>query len=136
MEKRIDVVVLAGDRTASQPVYGKNKAFLEIHGLPLFLHTVNALQQAKTIRNIHVVGPLDRLEEETVSWCRDILANSPMAIRLLKSCLNADCDGQAGLQVLAGDATLLFYLSEEAKEGRNAFVEGRQPDFSRFPRLP
>ena len=93
-------------------------------------------QEALDMGLVNTVVPLDRLEEETVSWCRDILANSPMAIRLLKSCLNADCDGQAGLQVLAGDATLLFYLSEEAKEGRDAFVEGRKPDFSRFPRLP
>jgi naphthoate synthase len=71
-----------------------------------------------------------------VEWCRDILGNSPTAIRFLKAALNADCDGQAGLQELAGDATLLFYLTEEGKEGRNAFVEKRKPDFSRFPRFP
>ncbi len=85
---------------------------------------------------VNTVVPLDRLEEETVNWCREILANSPLAIRLLKASLNADCDGQAGLQVLAGDATLLYYMTEEAKEGRDAFVQKRPPDFSRFPRLP
>ena len=85
---------------------------------------------------VNTVVPLGRLEEETLQWCREILANSPLAIRLLKAALNADCDGQAGLQVLAGDATLLYYMTEEAKEGRNAFIEKRQPDFSRFPRLP
>jgi naphthoate synthase len=85
---------------------------------------------------VNTVVPLDRLEEETVKWCREILANSPLAIRLLKASLNADCDGQAGLQVLAGDATLLYYMTEEAKEGRDAFVQKRPPEFSRFPRLP
>lgn len=85
---------------------------------------------------VNAVVPLERLEEETVAWCREILANSPTAIRLLKAALNADCDGQAGLQQLAGDATLLFYLTEEAKEGRRAFLEKRKPDFGRFPRFP
>ncbi len=85
---------------------------------------------------VNTVVPLEQLEEETLQWCREILANSPLAIRLLKSALNADCDGQAGLQGLAGDATLLYYMTEEAKEGRNAFIEKRRPEFSRFPRLP
>jgi len=85
---------------------------------------------------VNTVVPLAQLEAETVQWCHEILANSPLAIRLLKASLNADCDGQAGLQVLAGDATLLYYMSDEAKEGRNAFVEKRPPDFSRFPRFP
>ncbi len=76
------------------------------------------------------------LEAETVSWCREILANSPIALRCLKAALNADCDGQAGLQELAGNATLLFYLTEEGQEGRNAYVEKRKPDFRKFPRLP
>ena len=93
-------------------------------------------QQALAMGLVNAVVPLERLEEETVQWCREILANSPLAIRLLKAALNADCDGQAGLQMLAGDATLLYYLSDEAKEGRDAFVEKRAPDFSRFPRLP
>ncbi|HPS80185.1 MAG TPA: 1,4-dihydroxy-2-naphthoyl-CoA synthase, partial [Thermoanaerobaculaceae bacterium] len=85
---------------------------------------------------VNAVVPVERLEEETVAWCREILANSPTAIRLLKAALNADCDGQAGLQQLAGDATLLFYLTEEAKEGKRAFIEKRKPDFSKFPRFP
>jgi naphthoate synthase len=93
-------------------------------------------QQALDMGLVNAVVPLARLEEETVQWCREILANSPLAIRLLKASLNADCDGQAGLQVLAGDATLLYYLSDEAKEGRNAYVEKRKPDFSKFPRFP
>jgi naphthoate synthase len=93
-------------------------------------------KQALEMGLVNTVVPLEQLEEETVQWCREMLANSPLALRLLKAALNADCDGQAGLQSLAGDATLLFYLTEEAKEGRNAFVEKRKPDFSKFPRFP
>jgi naphthoate synthase len=93
-------------------------------------------KQALEMGLVNTVVPLDRLEAETVQWCREMLANSPLALRLLKAALNADCDGQAGLQMLAGDATLLYYLSDEAKEGRNAYVEKRKPDFSRFPRFP
>ena len=93
-------------------------------------------QQALTMGLVNTVVPLDQLEEETVRWCREILANSPLAIRCLKAALNADCDGQAGLQELAGNATLLFYMTEEAQEGRNAFLEKRKPDFSKFPRFP
>lgn len=85
---------------------------------------------------VNIVVPLEELEQETIKWCREILAHSPLAIRCLKAALNADCDGQAGLQELAGNATLLFYMTEEAQEGRNAFVEKREPDFSRFPRRP
>ncbi|MDA0874177.1 MAG: 1,4-dihydroxy-2-naphthoyl-CoA synthase [Bacteroidetes bacterium] len=85
---------------------------------------------------VNTVVPLERLEEETVQWCREILANSSMAIRCLKAGLNADCDGQAGLQELAGNATLLFYMSEEGQEGRNAYNEKRKPDFSKFPYRP
>ncbi|MHB8835658.1 MAG: 1,4-dihydroxy-2-naphthoyl-CoA synthase [Candidatus Methylomirabilia bacterium] len=93
-------------------------------------------QKALAMGLVNTVVPLERLEEETVSWCREILANSPLAIRCLKSALNADCDGQAGLQELAGNATLLFYMSEEGQEGRNAYNEKRKPDFSRFPKRP
>jgi naphthoate synthase len=93
-------------------------------------------QQALAMGLVNTVVPLARLEEETVTWCREILANSPLAIRCLKAALNADCDGQAGLQELAGNATLLFYMSEEGQEGRNAYVEKRKPDFSRFPKRP
>lgn len=85
---------------------------------------------------VNKVVPLAELESETVQWCREILANSPLAIRCLKAALNADCDGQAGLQELAGNATLLYYMSEEAQEGRNAFVEKRKPDFTKFPKRP
>ncbi len=93
-------------------------------------------QEALEMGLVNKVVPLERLEEETVQWCREILANSPMAIRILKSAFNADCDGQAGLQELAGNATLLFYMTEEAKEGKKAFLEKRKPDFSKFPRFP
>lgn len=85
---------------------------------------------------VNAVVPLERLEEETVAWCREILAKSPTALRFLKAAFNADTDGLAGIQQLAGDATLLYYLTEEAREGRDAFLEKRQPDFSRFPRFP
>lgn len=93
-------------------------------------------QQALDMGLVNTVVPLDRLEEETLQWCREILQRSPMALRCIKSAFNADCDGQMGLLDLAGNATLLYYMSEEAQEGRNAFVEKRDPDFSKFPRLP
>ena len=93
-------------------------------------------QQALDMGLVNTVVPLERLEEETVQWCREILANSPLAIRCLKSALNADCDGQSGLQELAGNATLLFYMTEEGQEGRNAFNEKRKPDFNKFNRYP
>ena len=93
-------------------------------------------KQALAMGLVNAIVPLDRLEEETVAWCREILAMSPMALRCLKAALNADCDGQAGLQELAGNATLLYYMSEEAQEGRNAYLERRKPDFSKFRRLP
>jgi len=92
--------------------------------------------QALAMGLVNCVVPYERLEEETVQWCREILANSPIAIRCLKAGFNADCDGQAGLQELAGNATMLFYMTEEGQEGRNAFVEKRKPDFSKFPRRP
>ena len=93
-------------------------------------------QQALDMGLVNTVVPLDRLEDETVAWCREMLALSPMALRLLKSSMNAADDGLAGIQQLAGDATLLFYMSEEAQEGRDAYVEKRRPDFTRFPRRP
>ncbi len=85
---------------------------------------------------VNTVVPLDRLEEETVSWAREMLAKSPLALRMLKGALNAVTDGAAGMQQFAGDATLLYYLSEEAQEGRDAFVGKRAPDFAQFPRRP
>ncbi|MFB0955283.1 MAG: 1,4-dihydroxy-2-naphthoyl-CoA synthase [Aeromonadaceae bacterium] len=85
---------------------------------------------------VNTVVPLAELERETVRWCREILQHSPMALRCLKAALNADCDGQAGLQELSGNATMLFYMTEEGQEGRNAFNEKRRPDFSKFKRNP
>jgi naphthoate synthase len=93
-------------------------------------------QQALEMGLVNTVVPVEKLEDEAVQWAREILEKSPLAIRLLKAAFNADTDGLAGLQQLAGDATLLYYLSEEAQEGKNAFLEKRKPDFSKFPRLP
>jgi naphthoate synthase len=85
---------------------------------------------------VNAVVPLEALEETTVAWCREMLALSPLALRLLKASFNAALDGQAGLQQLAGDATLLYYMTEEGTEGKQAFLERRPPDFSAFPRFP
>lgn len=93
-------------------------------------------QQALDMGMVNTVVPLADLEKETVQWCREILANSPMAIRCIKAAINADEDGQAGLMELAGNATMLFYMTEEGQEGRNAFNEKRKPDFGKFPRNP
>src|SRR6266849_360612 len=93
-------------------------------------------QQALQMGLVNAVVPVDALEEETVKWCREMLALSPMALRMLKSSFNAALDGQAGVQELAGNATLLFYMTEEAKEGRDAFKEKRKPEFGKFPRRP
>ena len=93
-------------------------------------------RQALEMGLINTVVPLAQLEEETIQWCREMLRMSPIALRCLKAAMNADCDGQAGLQELAGNATMLFYMSEEGQEGRNAYLEKRPPDFSRFTRHP
>jgi naphthoate synthase len=93
-------------------------------------------QQALDMGLVNTVVPLEKLEEETVQWCREMLALSPFALRLLKASFNAAEDGLAGIQQLAHDANLLFYASDEAREGRGAYKEKRQPDFSRFPRRP
>ncbi|RRR74317.1 MAG: 1,4-dihydroxy-2-naphthoyl-CoA synthase [Candidatus Viridilinea halotolerans] len=93
-------------------------------------------QQALAMGLVNTVVPLERLEDEGVQWAREILAHSPMAIRFLKASINAAADGHAGLQQLAGDATLLYYLSEEAKEGKQAYLEKRKPNFRRFRRFP
>ncbi len=85
---------------------------------------------------VNKVVPLELLESTTISWCKKIQQRSPLAIRMLKSSFNAELDGQAGIQELAGNATLLYYLSDEAKEGKNAFIEKRDPDFSKFPKFP
>jgi len=93
-------------------------------------------KQALEMGLVNCVVPLAKLEEETLNWCREILQQSPMAIRCLKSAMNADCDGQIGLLDFAGNATLLYYMTEEAQEGKNAFLEKRKPKFKKFPRLP
>ncbi|MGI8520245.1 MAG: 1,4-dihydroxy-2-naphthoyl-CoA synthase [Actinomycetota bacterium] len=93
-------------------------------------------RQALDMGLVNTVVPLNRLEDETVEWCRRILEMSPLALRLLKAAFNAESDGLAGIQQLAGDATLLYYMSEEAQEGRNAYVEKRRPNFEQFPRRP
>jgi naphthoate synthase len=93
-------------------------------------------QEALQMGLVNTVVPLERLEEETVAWCREMLALSPFALRLLKASFNADEDGLAGLQQFAHDANLLFYMSSEAQEGRDAYVEKRKPDFTKFPRRP
>ncbi len=93
-------------------------------------------QQALEMGLVNAVVPLERLEDEGVQWAREILEKSPLAIRLLKASINAAADGYAGLQQLAGDATLLYYLTEEAQEGKQAFLEKRKPNFRRFRRYP
>lgn len=93
-------------------------------------------QQALEMGLVNCVVPYEKLEETTVTWAKEILQHSPMAIRCLKAALNADCDGQAGLQELAGNATMLFYMTEEGQEGRNAFNEKRKPNFSKFSKHP
>ncbi len=112
-------------------IVGQKKA-REIWFLCRFYDALQALEMGL----VNKVVPYEQLEEETIQWCREILANSPLAIRCLKAALNADCDGQAGLQELAGNATLLFYMTEEGQEGRNAFNEKRKPNFRKFPRRP
>ncbi|RME80382.1 MAG: 1,4-dihydroxy-2-naphthoyl-CoA synthase [Planctomycetota bacterium] len=98
-----------------------------------FLCRQYSAKEALEMGMVNAVVPLERLEEETIQWCREIIQNSPTAIRCLKAALNADCDGQAGLQELAGCATMLFYQTQEAQEGKQAFLEKRKPDFGKFP---
>jgi naphthoate synthase len=93
-------------------------------------------QEALDMGLVNTVVPLEQVEEETVKWCEEILEKSPTALRFLKAAMNADTDGLAGIQQFAGDATLLYYTTDEAKEGRNAFKEKRKPDFGQFPRFP
>lgn len=93
-------------------------------------------QEALQMGLVNTVVPVEKLEEETVAWCRQMLEMSPLSLRLLKSAFNADLDGQAGIQELAGNATLLYYMSQEAQEGKKAYLEKRKPKFDQFPRLP
>lgn len=101
-----------------------------------FLTREYSASEALEMGLVNTVVPVSELEAETVSWCREMLRNSPMALRLLKASLNAADDGLAGIQQLAGDATLLFYMTEEGQEGRDAYKEKRPPDFGKFPRRP
>lgn len=93
-------------------------------------------QEAEAMGLVNKVVPIDKLEEEGVEWARQMLQHSPMSLRVLKSAFNAELDGQQGIQELAGNATLLYYMSEEAQEGKNAYIEKRKPNFKKFPKLP
>ena len=101
-----------------------------------FLCRKYSAQEALSMGLVNAVVPYEELEKTTLAWCLEMLEHSPIALRCLKSALNADCDGQAGLQELAGNATMLFYMTEEGQEGRNAFVEKRKPNFNQFKRKP
>ena len=101
-----------------------------------FLCRQYTADEALAMGMVNAVVSLDRLEQETVDWCREMLLHSPLALRMIKASMNAVDDGLAGIQQLAGDATLLFYQTEEAQEGRDAYVQKRRPDFGRFPRRP
>ncbi|HRD55761.1 MAG TPA: 1,4-dihydroxy-2-naphthoyl-CoA synthase [Parachlamydiaceae bacterium] len=101
-----------------------------------FLCRQYSAKEALEMGLVNAVVPLEDLEDETLKWCRDMLQHSSLALRCLKASLNADCDGQMGLLDLAGNATMLYYMTEEAKEGKNAFIEKRKPNFSQFARLP
>src|ERR687892_1287448 len=101
-----------------------------------FLCRMYSAREALEMGLVNTVVPLAALEDETVRWCKEMLDRSPFALRLLKASFNADTDGLAGVQQLAGDATLLYYMSEEAQEGRNAYIEKRRPEFDKFPRRP
>jgi naphthoate synthase len=99
-----------------------------------FLCKQYSAQEALDMGLVNLIVPYDQLETTTLEWCQKILEHSPLALRCIKAGLNADCDGQTGLQELAGNATMLLYMTEEAQEGRNAFLEKRKPDFSKFPK--
>ena len=101
-----------------------------------FLCKQYSAEEALEMGMINKVVPFERLEEETVEWCRTILKRSPMAIRMIKRALNAELDGQHGIMEFAGDTTLMYYLMAEAQEGKNAFLEKRDPDFDQFPKFP
>ena len=101
-----------------------------------FLCRQYSAKEAEEMGMVNKVVPFDRLEDETVEWCETILSRSPMAIRMIKRALNAELDGQRGMMEFAGDATLMYYLMEEAQEGKNAFLEKRNPDFDKFQKFP
>jgi naphthoate synthase (dihydroxynaphthoic acid synthetase) len=101
-----------------------------------FLCRQYSAREALEMGMVNKVVPLDKLEDEVVAWAKEMMVYSPMALRMIKLGLNADLDGQAGLQELAGNATLLYYLTEEAQEGKNAFLEKRLPNFHKYPKFP
>jgi naphthoate synthase len=101
-----------------------------------FLCRQYGAQEALDMGLVNTVVPLAELEATTVAWCREMLQHSPTALRFLKMAMNADCDGQAGMQAFAGSATLLYYLSDEGREGKEAFLDKREPDYSKFKRFP
>ena len=101
-----------------------------------YLCKLYTAQEALEMGLVNKVVPLSQLEDETVEWCETIMMRSPFAIRMIKRCLNAELDGQRGLMELAGDATLMYYTMEEAQEGKNAFLEKRDPDFEKYPKFP
>ncbi|MDE6755367.1 MAG: 1,4-dihydroxy-2-naphthoyl-CoA synthase, partial [Muribaculaceae bacterium] len=101
-----------------------------------FLCKQYTAEEALEMGMVNKVVPFDKLEEEVVEWCRTIMKRSPLAIRMIKRGLNAELDGQAGLMEFAGDATLMYYLMDEAQEGKNAFLEKRDPNFEQFPKFP
>lgn len=101
-----------------------------------FLCRQYSAQEALDMGLVNKVVPLDKLEDEVVDWCKTMMERSPMALRMLKAGLNAELDGQAGLQEFAGNATLLYYLTDEAQEGKHAFLEKRKPDFGKYPKFP
>jgi naphthoate synthase len=101
-----------------------------------FLCRQYSAKEAEEMGMVNKVVPLAQLEDETMDWCQTILERSPMAIRMIKRGLNAELDGQRGLMEFAGDATLMYYLMEEAQEGKHAFLEKRKPDFQKFPKFP
>jgi naphthoate synthase len=101
-----------------------------------FLNLQYSAKEAEEMGMVNKVVPMDKLEETTIEWCKIMMKRSPMALRMIKMGLNAELDGQAGIQELAGNATLLFYMTEEAQEGKKAFLEKREPDFKKFPKFP
>ncbi|MBN1598996.1 MAG: 1,4-dihydroxy-2-naphthoyl-CoA synthase [Bacteroidales bacterium] len=101
-----------------------------------FLCRQYSAQEAFDMGLVNKIVPLEELERETISWCRKIMEHSPLALRMIKAGLNAELDGQAGLQEFAGNATMLYYMTDEAQEGKNAFLEKRSPDFKKYPKMP
>ena len=101
-----------------------------------FLCKQYSASEALEMGLVNTVVPFDKLEDETVAWCQQMMQHSPLTLRMIKAGLNAELDGQAGIQELAGNATMLYYMTEEANEGKNAFLEKRKPDFSKYPKLP